>query len=522
MGKIMKLFSLTLVLGALLAATVVPGAGAHGRTTGIELVPLGAYDGQAEGASEIVAFSPKVDRAYITNGDANAIDIVDFSDPTDPQLVTQVDLSPYGAGVQSVTVGRKHVAAAVAAEEDFDNGAVVVMDLDGAIDGVYEVGVLPDATAFTRNGRYVVVANEAEPVCDPDNEDELLVDPPGSVSIIDVKRGTVRHADFSAWDGKEDELRAAGVRIFGPVGTASADIEPEYVSISRNGKLAYVTLQENNAIAVVDLRYAKVTEILPLGYKDHTLDGNGLDPSNRDDTELIQNWNVLGMYQPDAIATYKKWGREYLVTANEGDARDYDCYSEEIRVGDFEAGEGIAQGLGAAYDADDIENENLGRLKTTTAFPTTLDDDGKVEQVYAYGARSFSIWNAWGELVFDSGDDFAQLLAGTPYFNLDEDETDGRSDDKGAEPEALAVGKVRGRTYAFIGLERSGGIMVYDITSPEAASYVTYINTQDLGDISPEGIAFVSKRQSPTGNPLLIVSFEVSGTTRAFEITRAD
>ncbi len=522
MGKLIRLFSLTLLLGALVAAVLVPGGTASGDDDSIELVPLGVYEGGEEGASEIVAFSPKKDYAYVTNGAANAIDIIDFSDPDEPELVTQVDLSPYGDGVQSVTAARKRVAAAVKNADDTQPGNVVVMDLHGNIEGVYEVGVLPDATAFTRNGRYVVVANEAEPVC---ADDVLVADPAGTVSIIDLKRGTVATADFTKWDGKEDELRAEGVRIFFPGSSASQDLEPEYVTISRNGKQAFITLQENNAVAVVDIKGGYVSHLLPLGYKDHSAPGNGLDPSNRDDAELIQNWDVLGMYMPDAIATFKKRGKNYLVTANEGDARDYDCYSEEIRVGDFAPGEGIAQGLGPAYAATDIDDENLGRLKTTTAFPTTLDGDDKVEQVYSYGARSFTIWDEYGNIVFDSGDDFGQLLLGTPYFNADDFETDGRSDDKGAEPEALALGKVDGRRYAFIGLERSGGIAVYDITKPASSFFVTYVNTQTSatdGDISPEGIVFISEDKSPTGEAMLLVSFEVSGTTRAFEIVEAD
>lgn len=225
------------------------------------------------------------------------------------------------------------------------------------------------------------------------------------------------------------------------------------------------------------------------------------------------------MYMPDAIASYRARGTEYLVTANEGDARDYDCYSEEVRVGDFASGEGIAEGLGDTYAADAIEEANLGRLKTTTAFPTVIGDDGKVEQVYSYGARSFTIWNPeTGDVIYDSGDELAQMLVGTPYFNADDGETDGRSDDKGVEPEALTIGKVNGKKYAFVGLERAGGIAVYDITKPAKSTFVTYVNTNDMGDISPEGISFIPTRKSPTGNAMIIVSFEVSGSTRAFEI----
>ena len=127
-------------LVTLVAALLIPST-ASAVDDGVALVPLGAYESGVDGGSEIVAFSHRVDRAYVTNGDANAIDIIDFSDPGDPQLVGSVDLGPYGDGIQSVAVGRKLVAAAVKAEDDTAPGNLVVTDLDGNVKGVYEVGV---------------------------------------------------------------------------------------------------------------------------------------------------------------------------------------------------------------------------------------------------------------------------------------------------------------------------------------------------------------------------------------------
>lgn len=513
----MRIITSTAAIGAVLATAT---AGGQAGADSVELTPLGVYDsGVGEGGSEIVAVDTFSDRMFITNGEENRIDVVDISDPGEPTLVTTVQVD---GGIQSVAVGHKIAAAAVQGDGDLDNGSVVVFDTDGHIDGEYEVGNLPDSIAFTPNGRYIVVANEAEPVC---TSDDTWVDPRGSVSIIDVRKGTVADAGFERWDGEEDALRNAGVRIFFPGSSASQDLEPEYVTVANNSKTAYVTLQENNAVAVVDIKSATVTDIVPLGYKDHSVPGFGLDPSNEDDAEATINPNVLGMYMPDAIAFANLDAGKFLVTANEGDARDYDCFSEEVRVKDFEAGEGTEtadgteiMGLAAPYTADDLDDERLGRLKTTTAFPTSVDTDGRVEQIYSYGARSFTIWDLGGNIVFDSGDDFEDLLRGTPYYNLDEDETDGRSDDKGAEPEALALGEVDGRDYAFVGLERSGGIAMYDITDPANSTFVDYVNTEPEGDISPEGIAFVPADKSPTGTALIAVSFEVSGTTRLFEV----
>ena len=41
------------------------------------------------------------------------------------------------------------------------------------------------------------------------------------------------------------------------------------------------------------------------------------------------------MYQPDAIVYVNIGGTEYVISANEGDSRDYDGFSEEERLKGF-------------------------------------------------------------------------------------------------------------------------------------------------------------------------------------------
>ncbi|MBW7882665.1 MAG: choice-of-anchor I family protein [Caldilineaceae bacterium] len=250
---------------------------------------------------------------------------------------------------------------------------------------------------------------------------------------------------------------------------------------------------------------------------------NGLDASDKDDGIFIQNWPVLSLYQPDAIGAYTVNGQTYLVTANEGDARDYDGYSEEKRLAD------IVLDASAFPDAAYLQqSENLGRLRITTASGDT-DGDGLYEQIVGYGGRSFSIWDTAGNLIFDSGDALeqitAELLPEGFNSNGESDSFDSRSDDKGPEPEAVAIGVLDGRTYAFVGLERIGGIFVYDITDPKAPTFIEYVNNRDLsapteeaGDLAPEGIIMVPAGASPTAGPLLIVANEFSGTTSIWAI----
>jgi hypothetical protein len=232
------------------------------------------------------------------------------------------------------------------------------------------------------------------------------------------------------------------------------------------------------------------------------------------------------MYLPDAVASYTAWGKTFLVTANEGDARTYTGLNEEERVKKLKL-----DPVAFPNAADLQKDKNLGRLKVTKALGDT-DGDGDYEKLYAYGGRSFSIWSSDGKLIFDSGSLLEQISAQflPDNFNSDNDGNgtfDGRSDDKGPEPEGVTIGHVRGATYAFIALERIGGIMIFDITNPYQPQFVDYVNTRDFagdpatdkaGDLGPEGLTFVPAWQSPTFQPLLIVGNEVSGSVVVFEI----
>ncbi len=193
-----------------------------------------------------------------------------------------------------------------------------------------------------------------------------------------------------------------------------------------------------------------------MGYKNHYLPGNGLDASDKDGAVKIVTYrNLLGMYMPDSIAAYQPDGASapLLVLANEGDAR-----YEGVRVGTLPLSS-------TAFPDSTIQNDDkLGRLVVSSLDglnPVTL----KYDALFAYGTRSFSIVDsATGVTVYDSGDDF-ENVTGTLFssFNTNHDDNnsgDTRSDDKGPEPEALTIGTIEGYTYAFIGLEREGGIMV--------------------------------------------------------------
>jgi len=569
-GSIASITAATIFFGAHPTLATPPTA-----TTTLDLIPLGTYVGQGGlQASEIVAFDATSKQIYINNGSYNRIDIVNVATPATPTLVRSVDMTIYGRGVQSVAVGDGVVAAAVDVapvvspngRQTASGGLIVLMDTTGRVLKTTAVGTLPDHVSFTPDKKTILVAGEGEPICSLDNgstsanestDSTLVSDANGTVSLIDVSNGavnaTVTTLDFSTFD--KTALLAEGVRVFFPGSTAAQDLEPEYITTNAAGTRAYVTLQEANAIAIVDLVNKTVLDVAPLGFKDWGAAGLLIDTSDKDNQALtganknLQSYTgvaLKGMYMPDTIASMQKGGETYLLMSNEGDDREYTCYAEKVRAGDASFSTNWSTGT---VSPTLNTNAYLARLNTTKAFPTKAAFDA----IYTYGGRSFSIRNASGELVWDSGSQIEEIVARDYPLAFNSDSLDSaasallmvqgqaarldtRSDDKGPEPEALAVGTIGTQTFAFVGLERMGGIVVYDVSNPTAPTFVRYKNAALEGlaltpannstpgsyDVSPEGMVFVPAALSPNAKPMLITANELSGTTTMYEVRVAN
>ncbi len=375
---------------------------------------------------------------------------------------------------------------------------------------------------YTGDGKFLVLERDSEgPDATTGKKYVYEIDITLATNTLDLPISTFDGStmDTTLEQSSADQLVAAGIRPvqkykvlnLPSVGYMSSD-KPEGVALLPDGSIA--VLNDND----FGLAGAGITDNSVLGIISFD-DSHGFDASNRDDAINIDNHPTLGMYMPDGIASYEVDGITYIVTVNEGDSRDYDGYSEEERVADITLNPSYYPDAAALQDDAD-----LGRLKTTIATGD-YDQDGTFEQIYSYGARSFSIFDQYGNLVYDSGNEFAKTVeAEEPeLFNEDEGEIDGRSDDKGVEPEAIAIGTIGDFTYAFVGLERQSGIIVYDITNPQAPTFVTYYNNRVVGDeitgdVAPEIIRFVPADESPNQQNLLLVGYEVSGSLGIVQI----
>lgn len=510
--------------------TVLGNATATGTLSNDDLVAASYPPSQALGFSvagsialagaEIPAFDAATDRAFVSSG--GGVIVVDLSDPASPSVVTTINLVTLGLpsnDVSSVDVHDGVLAACVIASPKTAAGAVAFIDTDTlALLGWASVGANPDQLAFSPDGSKVLVANEGE-LAGAIADDAT----PGSVSIIDLSGGfanpPVATAGFAAFNAQADALKAAGVRIF-EGGLPEFDFEPEYVAIAPDGATAMVALQEANAVALLDIATATFTEIVPLGEKDFSqLRADFSDEDGPNGGGLINPMGghpVFGLYMPDTMASYVSGGATYYITANEGDDRDDFLPTEEtIRLGD----DAYVLDATAFPNAAELKQDaHLGRLTVSNSpgLRGDTDNDGDIDRILALGARSFSILDEEGAIVFDSGDMLEVINASLFPESFD----DGRSDNKGPEPEGVTVATIAGRSYAFIGLERSNMILVFDVTNPTNAIYVEAF--QRPGDESPEGMVFVSASDSPSGAPLLLVANEGSNTLTVFELTETN
>lgn len=448
-------FSHVFILSALACLTATNAQVPHLELSLLSTYATGIFN---KGASEIPKYDPCTKKVFSTNSDAKRVDVLDMSNGGMLQFITSVSLLPYGIDPNSVAVNH-HLGYFAVSGTNITNGtmpgSVVFFNTsDYTYLGLVVVGAVPDMVKFANGGRTLLVANEGESAG--------ASDPEGSVGIIkNIAFNPFSYVSttvgFTQYNGQEDALRAQGIRIF-PGIAASFDFEPEYIAVY--GDLAYVTLQENNAVAVISISQERIVQLLPLGVTNHSLSGFGLDTNDRDGKATIVNQpNLYGLRMPDTIATYKPTrGRShYFVTANEGDSR-----SEAKRISTLTL-DPVAFPNAVVIKSD----ASMGRLEASNI--DGKNPDGTYSKLYSYGSRSFSIFSPKGELLFDSGDAFENITAATfgGYFNSNSDSNasnDTRSDNKGPEPEALAVGYINGFSYAFIGLERMGGIMVREMT----------------------------------------------------------
>ena len=508
--------------------------GFYNDTAALKAELAGRYNSgamSADGGSlEIVQYNAKNGFAYAVSGVKGKLIAVDLNASLsgdkaaelggteyDIKSLVSADGFTYGDMTSvSVSPDGGTLAAAIQAE-DYTAGGIVAVFTCGAdgsltLSGTVPVGVQPDMVTFTPDGRHILTADEGEPRLG--YSDPNAVDPKGSVTVIEAATLAAKTVDFTAFDSADARQALVDRGIVLKRDTApSVDLEPEYIACDNH--TAYITCQEANAIAVLDIARGEFTGVYSVGFEDYSK--VPIDLGNGDSACAPGTYEDLkGIRMPDAVSLYRVNGTTYLITANEGDSR--------------------AWPVGLETDVNEAKGKKspTGKIKTSnkvTWFDASQYDGLESGVDYLFGGRSFSVLRVTEnglEEVYDSGSAFEAITAKhfPDFFNCSNDNIglEDRSGKKGPEPEGTAVGAVNGRTYAFIALERVGGVMIYDVTDPAKASFVNYINSREFaadiqGDVSPEGLCFVPAAASRTGKPLLLAACEVSGTLAVYELT---
>lgn len=508
--------------------------------------------GDGEGGAEIATFHAPSKRVFATNGVKNAIDIYDISDVSSPKKVGSVSLAPYGTDVTSVAAGKDVIAAAVHTAEKFSatgvpttpNGKLVVFDATGKVLSSPDIlGVLPDSVTFAPNGTTALVAIEGQPVCakdDPsttakeDADYSKASDPVGGVSVVDLKNPISPVVKFAGFENfTSAEMKRLGIALSPTVNSVAKDFEPEYVA-PIDDTYAYVTIQEANAIGKLNIATATF-ESISRGFESQ-LKTIARDTSDRDSgagPRLYQN--VVGASQPDAIAGFKIGSGHYFVTANEGDAREYSCLNDDLRAS--------ALKVDARRFADWKNLSNNAALGRAKVNPNNgdRDGDGDIDTIHLRGSNSMTMYRN-GRPIWDSGDLLDQIqtkafgvanINGSHALSSDKSTVNytgqDRSDDKGSEPEGVAIGMVGDRRIAVLGLERMSALVIFDITFPSSPIFQEWIQmlptkatpVKDAKYWSPEGIVFVPADKSPSGKALIITSYELTGSLSIHEIVQS-
>ncbi len=494
-----------------------------------------------DSAIEIVKYSSYNNKLYAINGSVKTLEILKLSGAKvnlEKSINIEnmiVDGEFVFGDVTSVDVDKEGRFVVVAVQEsDYSkDGKALFLDLNGNYITEVRTGVQPDMITISYGTQQVLVACEGE----PRKGYESGVDPEGTITSIEVSKEI---KDISLDDVVTINFNNVEVDnkvIIKKGNTIEKDLEPEYIAINESQNIAYVALQENNAIAKINLETKTVEWVKGLGFKDFSI--SKLDPSETDGIN-IRKAPILGIYMPDGIAFETINDRGYIFTANEGDSREWEEYTNETSISEIsdkvklnaENYDGYTQKeldeyIEKGYLEDD---KHLGNLTINSNLGKNKNDE--YETLYAFGGRSFSIFDAdTMELVYDSGSILEEMTS-TKYpdfFNTSNNkvELDSRSTSKGPEPENVVVGKVSDEYYAFVGLERISGIVAFNVSNPKETYYVNEINTRDFttgiaGDVGVEGMDFVSAEKSPTGEALIFTGNEVSGTAAMYKIIKED
>mmetsp|Transcript_35838 Transcript_35838/g.93838 ORF Transcript_35838/g.93838 Transcript_35838/m.93838 type:complete len:778 (-) Transcript_35838:369-2702(-) len=447
---------------------------------------------------------------YTINKQKGVVEIISLEYPKFPRQVGEINTSAIGIPA-SIDISARYIAIGINSNSQLPGHIAIYERLSPSdVELVYteQICTGPGEVLFNPSADAIVVMCEGEfaPLNTSNNPD-------GGVGILFMVDGQWTPLQLIPYVGVESTPGLRGVEGHpGSTANINRDLEPEFGDFNANGSECYVVFQENNVMGVLSVAERRWLRWWAFGEKE----AQPFDGSDRDGIVNIKTWPVKQIYAPDTVRVVSLKGSEYLVTTNEGDSRG----AEEDRVDNLTLDP-------AVFNASAIRGDgNIGRL-LVSSVPAENDRDGNglVDTLTAWGGRSLSIWNPFGVLIWDSAENvnFEYIVSSRyPYLHnanregFPTDSFDGRSDAQGPEPDSLALGEVKGRIYAFVGLERAGGIVAIDITDPASSFFAAY--TRYGKEVAPERTDFISVSDGTAGRAMLVSTGERSSASNVYFI----
>lgn len=142
------------------------------------------------------------------------------------------------------------------------------------------------------------------------------------------------------------------------------------------------------------------------------------------------------------------------------------------------------------------QTESLANVPREPDGVTWIDNDHFVtadEGDMNGGSRGFTVFNASGDVAYSSGNQLEHLTARLGHY------PEGRSGNKGNEPENAEFGQYGDNPLLFVNSERSSLVAVYDVSNPQAPELLQVLPAA----AGPEGVKAI-----PSRNLLVVASEE--------------
>lgn len=420
------------------------------------------WESGAGGGDESLGYQAATRRLAVGNGALGRVRVLSLADPAAPEQIADLDLAlPAGHSLNGIDFhpSANLIAVVVAAPGDAP-GEIWLLDADsGAVRASYPAGIDPDGIHFSPDGRRLAVPNEAE------NYRRAAgggyVSAPGSVTVVELGEALGR--------GRAVQVplpplpMGHGLTVESDQRLLKREVDGREVEIPfDSGDPAH--LEPEHAAFAPDGATVYVS----------LQENNGVAVID------VASGSLSGVYALGAV--------EHAADLEDDGEVDF------------------SETLTAFREPDQIAVTTDGRYLVTADEGDTDPKASKSDWGPAGGGRTVSVLDAaTGEVLGDTGSQLDEAAAAAGVY------PDGRSDNKGSEPEGLAVFAAGDGIWAVVGLERAEAVALIDLADPRVPRVRAVQSLRREGEggrLAPEDLAYIHQ----DGAHYVATANEKSGT----------